>query len=237
MRRFSLKPRRLAEPPRGVGAALLLVAVYAGLASITRLMSYHVDGFTMFWPANGAVVVAMLILPYRSCLAVLLTCFSINMGLNLLTNYAVFDSWVISGLNIFVSYMTAVLTRRLCGATTDLSRLRRLAVFAPVAFLSAGLEAGVGEVIFPTGKVIAEVLHDWLQWALCDGLGLLLSTPAILLSFKNYREADRSEASSLERWGLVVGAALFTMSSFAFLQTPYFLLIFPILGSRLNHSQ
>ena len=229
MRRFSPMPRRMAEPPRGIGAALLLVAIYAGLASITRLMSYHVDQFTMFWPANGAVVVAMLILPYRSCLAVLLACFSINIGLNLLTSYPVFDSWVVSGLNIFVSYLTAVLTRRLCGATTDLSRLRRLAVFAPIVFLAAGVEAAIGETIFPASPSIGVLLHDWLQWALCDGLGLLLSTPAILLSFKNYREADHSEASSLERWGLLLATALFTFGSFVLLKTPFFLLIFPIL--------
>jgi diguanylate cyclase (GGDEF)-like protein len=229
MRHFSLIPRRSAEPSRGVGAAVLLVATFAGLASITRLMALHVDQFAMFWPADGALVAALLILPSRLSLAVLACSFVINLGLNSLTNYPFDDSVVISGLNVFLSYLTAVLTRWLCGATTDLSRLRRLAMFAPVAFLSAGVEAGVGEAVNPADGPMAFVAHDWLQWTLCDGLGLLLATPAILLSFKTYREAGQYAASPGERWVLVCVTAALTVSSFAFLTSPLFLLIFPLL--------
>ena len=229
MRRFSFVPRRAAERPRGVGTALTLVVIYAGLAALTRVMSFHVNQFTMFWPANGAVVVALLILPPRACLSVVAACFGVNMTLNLLTNYPLLDSWVISSLNIFVSYLTAVLTRWLCGAVTDLSRLRRLAAFAPIVFLSAAVEAAIGEAMFPASPTLDGVTHDWLQWALCDGLGLLLSTPAILLSFKNYLDTDHAEAGPAERLGLAAAISVLTLTAFAFLKTPAFLLIFPLL--------
>jgi diguanylate cyclase (GGDEF)-like protein len=183
----------------------------------------------MFWPADGALVVAMLILPDRLCVAVLVMCFCVNVGLDQLENYTLADSYGLSGLNIFVSYLVAICTRRLCGATTDLSRLRRLAIFAAIVFVCAGVEAAVGEVVAPLGASMPTRLHDGLQWALCDGLGLILATPAILLPFKTYREADLYPASAGERWALVAAAALLTGSSFAFLQTPLFLLIFPIL--------
>jgi diguanylate cyclase (GGDEF)-like protein len=228
VRRFSFIARRSAEPPRGVGTALLLVAIFGGLACIMRLMSIHIDQFAMFWPANGALVVAMLILPYRTCLAVALLCILINIGLNLLTNYSIIDSLSLPAFNVFVSYLTAVLTRWLCGATTDLSRLRRLAMFAPIAFLSAGAEASLAESIFPFSASMPALLHDGIQWALCDGLGLLLSTPAILLSFKNYRGVDQYAARTAERWALLGGTALFTVASFLFLEPPFFLLLFPI---------
>jgi diguanylate cyclase (GGDEF)-like protein len=229
MRRFSLKPRRLAEPSRGLAAAALLVVVFVALASIIRLTSIRAGQLAMFWPADGALVVAMLILPSRRRLAVLACCFGFNVILDLQSKYPLLQAFGTSTLNILVSYLVAVLTRWRCGAATDLSRSRRLAVFAPIAFLSAGVEAAFGESVFPVSRSPLVAMHDALQWTLCDGLGLLLATPAILLWFKPYRHVDQYPASPLERWLLVSIAAAFTASVFLFLQTPFFVLIFPLL--------
>ncbi len=229
MRRFSGNMRRAAEPPRGWRTALLLVAVFAGLALTTRLASRNVAEFALFWPANGALVVAMILLPRRTCLVVVLLCVGINLALNVLANYTPFDNVICSLLNIFLSYLVAVLTRWLCGATTDLSRLARLATFAPIVFLSAACEAAIGEAISPAGSSFSAMLHDWLQWALCDGLGLLLATPAILLPMQTFRTKEQYPASLVERWLLLLAATTLTTVSFLFPQAPFFTLIFPLL--------
>jgi diguanylate cyclase (GGDEF)-like protein len=205
--------------------------VFAGLALVIRLLALFVDQASnpMFWPANGALVVAMLILPRRSCWLALLLCFGINLALNVFSRYSDFGSVLFSLLNILVSYMVAVLTRWLCGAKTDLSRLPRLAMFVPIVFLSTAIEAAIGELILPPTPSFWGILHDWQQWTLCDGLGLLLATPAILLPLKNDRNAESYSATPGERWALLLGAAALTLVAFLRPYNAFFLLIFPLL--------
>jgi diguanylate cyclase (GGDEF)-like protein len=205
------------------------VAVFAALALVTRLLCLDPDQSTVFWPANGALVVAMLLLPARLCLPALLACFGINLALNAFTNYTAFDSAVYSVLNIVGSALVALATRRFCGATTDLTRVRRLATFGCIAFLSAALEATLGETIDPSGTTGSAVMKDWLQWIMCDGLGFLLATPAILLSVKNVGSGDVCHAGWKERWLLLVGTTAITTVSFLFAHSPAFMLIYPII--------
>ena len=229
MHRLRWQLRRSAEPPRGFGNASLLVAVFAALALVTRIFCLDENQSTSFWPANGALVVAMLILPWRGCLLVLLSCFCVNIAVNMLTEYVVFDSCLYSVLNIATSYIVALQTRWVCGATTDLTRFRRLSRFGCIAFLSAAIEAAVGETIAPNGGTIADALGDWLQWTMCDGLGFVLATPAILLSLKNFDSGHPCPAGSLERWSLLMATAGLTMASFLFPHSPSILLIYPLL--------
>ena len=144
MNRSWWTPRRAAEPHRGFATAYLLVAVFAALALIIRLSCLDQNQSSAFWPANGALVVAMLIMPWRACILVLLSCFAVNIAVNMFTDYTAFDSCLYSVLNIFSSYLVALQTRWVCGATTDLTRFRRLGSFACIAFLSAAIEAAIG---------------------------------------------------------------------------------------------
>jgi len=229
MRRPRWTPRRAAEPARGLGTALLLVGLFTALALVTRILCLDPNQSTAFWPANGALVVAMLMLPGRFAVLVAALCFCANIALNLLTEYTAFDSILYSVLNIFSSYCVAMLTRWRCGARTDLSRVRRLARFAAIAFVSAALEAAIGDTVSLGGAKPAVVFNDWLQWTLCDGFGFLLSTPAILLCLKNSEGEYPSEAHRLERWLLLGATAGLTVSSFCFAHAPFFLMIYPAL--------
>jgi diguanylate cyclase (GGDEF)-like protein len=205
------------------------VVVFATLALVTRLFCLDPNQSTAFWPANGALVVAMLLMPTQTCLLVLLVCFVINIALNLFTNYTAFDNAVYSILNIVSSAVVALQTRWFCGATTDLTRFRRLATFWWIAFLSAALEATVGETIDPSGTTRSAVLKDWLQWTMCDGFGFLLATPAILLSVKNFADGYVCDAGWTERWLLLISTAGITTVSFLFAHSPSFLLIYPMI--------
>ncbi len=172
----------------------------------------------------------MLIMPWRACILVLLSCFAVNIAVNMFTDYTAFDSCLYSVLNIFSSYLVALQTRWVCGATTDLTRFRRLGSFACIAFLSAAIEAAIGETIAPVGPTLAASLSDWLQWTMCDGFGFLIATPAILLSVRNFgSEVPSARAVRLERWLLILSSAALTAVSFLFAHSPLFFLIYPLL--------
>jgi hypothetical protein len=55
-------PARAAERSRGAAAAAMLVLVFALLGLNTRLLCADADGYSSFWPARAAVVVALLTL-------------------------------------------------------------------------------------------------------------------------------------------------------------------------------
>ncbi len=216
-------------PPDRLRAAVLLVAVFTGLMLITRLACIDPHKSTVFWPANGVLVVALLSLPWRLSAPVLAVCLFLNLVVNVFSSFSVLDDILYSFLNIVVSLVAALLTRNVCGARIDLSRFRRLLAFGIVAFVSAGLEATLGELIDPGGTTRAMVLSDGLQWTLCDGFGLLISTPAILLWLVGTDDACPCEAGRSERWFLLVATACLTAASFSVTHSPTFMLIYPLL--------
>lgn len=194
---------RAAEPTRGARVAILLIVLFAGLGIVTRLLCEDQVGYSSFWPANAAIVVAILMLPRRLSLATTAACLVANLVLNRLTFYSPSESLLFSSLNLGAGYLAAFLTRSLCGATSDLTRFRRLATFAWISFASAGLEAAVGEMYLSVDPLGGSLLGSWLQWTLCDGLGLLLGTPAILLIVKHLGVKSSANAGPVERWILL----------------------------------
>ncbi len=227
--RLRWRPYRSAGRAHGLPMAALLVAAFIVLALIARLACLDPNHNTVVWPANGVLAVALMILPGRLSAPVVATCFLLNAALDLATGYTVFDSVFYSCLNVLVSALVAILTRSLCGATTDLSRFRRLATFGTIAFASAALEAALGELVEPGGNVGVQVLNDWLQWTLCDGFGFLITTPALLLSLGRVPGAYPCDAGRVERWLLLAGAAALAAMSFRLPQSPSFMLIYPLL--------
>ena len=128
-----------------------------------------------------------------------------------------------------LSFAVALCTRQLCGAATDLTRFRRLASFGCICFLSAAVEAAIGETVTPYDGSPAAEVNDWLQWTLCDGFGILFATPAILLALKNFRSHTPHDARRVERWLLLAVGVSLTTISFLFAHSPTFFLIYPSL--------
>jgi diguanylate cyclase (GGDEF)-like protein len=220
---------RKTEPRRGCPTAVLLTCIFTALALFTRLVCQDSEGSTSFWPANAALVVAILILPPRLSALTCLACFCINLALNALTEYLPANSLLFSSLNIAVSFLAAFLTRSLCGAATDLSRFRRLATFGAIAFFAAGVEAAIGVLPEQTLPSDPPIWLDWLQWTLCDGFGLLIATPAILLAIRSRQADDMASGGRGERWVLLLGSACVTLAGFYFAHAPLFLLVYPLL--------
>ncbi len=219
---------RPAAPAHGLRTALLLTATFIALAFVTRLLCLDEQQTTVFWAANSAMVVALLILPWRYASLVLGLCFGANMVLNLLTTYTLRNSFLYCTLNVLLSVGVAFFTRRHCGATTDLSRPRRLGTFVVISLAGAGLEAVSGKLL-GSGIATSVDVNDCLQWTLCDGFGLLIATPALMLCFSSQTLRAQGDARPIERWLLLGGAVLLTFVSFVFSRSPSFFLVYPLL--------
>jgi signal transduction histidine kinase/CheY-like chemotaxis protein len=132
-------------------------------------------------------------------------------------------------LNSVLSVLAATLIRRFCGAATDLSRLHRFATFCVIAAASAAFEAVLGELVDGLFAGARISFSDWAQWTLDDGLGLIISTPAMLLILKGKRNAAILSTGLLERLALLVLTTGVTIAAFLSPRSPAFLFIYPLL--------
>ncbi len=219
---------RNAEPKRSLGTAAGLVSAFVALAFITRLLCQDPHSNSAFWPANAAMVVALLVLPRGLGWLTCLTCFAANLCINEVTAYMPAENLSFSTLNVAVSLLAAFLTRSLCGATIDLTRFRRMFMFAGICFVSAGAEAALGHLL-PQAVPAEGGLANWFQWVLCDGLGLLLATPAILLATRTSQPFQVCDAMLGERLLLLAATLALGIVAFSFGDSPVFLLVYPLL--------
>jgi signal transduction histidine kinase/ActR/RegA family two-component response regulator len=227
---FRLRLFRSAEPPRDVATAVCLWVVYLLAAFGVPFLCSDPSGSSSFYPANGVLVAAILILPRRMSLWFCAACLALNLANNAFEHLDLPHSLLYAGLNQALSFGTAMLTRSFCGAAVDLSRVRRLARFVAIVLLCAGVEAAIGQSasVFLDGTH-AFFLRAWLQWAAEDGLGLLIGAPAVLLHLKRKRAVYASEATPLERWLLVALAAAVSVMAFSQHQSFALVLIYPLL--------
>ena len=221
---------RYGENLRGVRTALALLVVYVALGLIVTDLCQDSLGDASFWPANGAVVAGILVLPRRMGWAFCAACLAVNLLENAYGKVSLDHNLLYSALNVGLSFTAAFLTRNICGAATDLSRIRRLSQFAVISIVSAGAEAAIGDIVRRVREGPGfDAFSDWLQWTGCDSLGLLIATPAILLALKSRRAMYATEAGQLERWLLLAvtgGVAVLGLSQSHSL---WILLLYPLL--------
>jgi len=227
---YRLRLYRPAEPARGVATAAALLAVYAIASMVCSLLCKDASGSAAFYPANGVIVAALLVLPRRLSLLFCLACFGFNLAVNAASHTDVAHSLLYALLNQALSLGVAALIRTYCGAAADLSRIRRLFTFAVIVIVAGTLEAGVGQAIC----VIIEgnhrdFLQNWLQWAAEDSLGLLIATPAVLMPLKSGRAIYASDATRKERWLLLGLAVALSLIAFSAAHSVAFVMIYPLL--------
>lgn len=219
---------RAAEPDRGPWVAALLVLMFATMVLVTRLFCADSSGYTSFWPANAAMVGALLTLRLRYAIPVLIGCFSLNFGLNRLGFLSPDESLLACITNVVQAVLVAFLTRRYCGALTDLTRLRRFATFTLIAFGATAADSAVGvgiEKLFLHDD--NSVVREWVQWMLCDMLGLLLATPVVMLVIRHIGKKWLVTRALIEPATLMGLTVILTIVSFLPSRSPLFLLIFP----------
>jgi signal transduction histidine kinase/ActR/RegA family two-component response regulator len=228
-RRFSFQIYRPSQPVRGWGTAVALVAVFTFLALAIRIFCRNGEASVAFWPPNGALVVALIVLPKRLSISVLAVDFAINMVINLICNYDLNLTISTAVMNALLSVLLAVLIRKFCGAATDLSRVRRLATFVGLAIAAAALEAAIGLAWASMSPNQELSLFRWFWWTLGDALGLVVGTPAVLFWVKNKRYVKFSGASLMERLFLFVATVSVTVIAFLQSHSDLYIFVYPLL--------
>ncbi|MFZ2030092.1 MAG: EAL domain-containing protein [Vitreimonas sp.] len=194
--------------PAWAHVALFALCMALGFWSVERYNGVVV------WPANGVLVAAALLLPRRQAIAVLSICFAINVAGNVIRHDASHMVWINAALNMGEALLCAVLVRRFCGATLDLRRPVRLARFAlciaPCIVLSGLI--GVSLKVAPA----SEFLMNWQYWFTIETLGILMTTPAMLLLARASAFRAEYDRSVSEKVGLLI--ALVVIATFAFAQ-------------------
>jgi signal transduction histidine kinase/CheY-like chemotaxis protein len=210
-----LRLYRPADPPRGLPAAAALFLAYVAIELCIWLFCRDISDAVAFFPSNGVLLAAILVLSPQLGLGFCLACFAVDITHNWIGRIDLTHALLFSSLNQALAFGGAMLTRTFCGAALDLSRARRLFIFSLIAGVSAGLEALIGQILASLmDGSFADFAHAWLQWTLEDGLGLLIATPAALLPFKQKRLFHTAAAPPLERFLLLALTVILTIVAF-----------------------
>ncbi|MFT8776113.1 MAG: diguanylate cyclase [Gluconacetobacter liquefaciens] len=217
----------------------MLVAVFGLSCLISRFFVTDAFGYSSFWPPNAAMLVALLSLRPRMAALVLVACLALNFEINSFAGgLSPTESFLACALNVVQVLVAAPMTRRFCGATIDLTRPRRFAAFTIIALLSAAIEAAIGVAIeyMLLGDATPPV-REWMQWVLCDALGLLLATPAVLALLRYARPGQVVWRVEKENVALLVSCIVLTILSFAWGRSPLFLFLYPALAMLAFHAR
>ncbi len=203
--------------------------VFCASAFLSRAFCTDTDGNEGFWPANGALVVAWLLLPVRWSALVTLFCLAFNIWVNQAGGFALRQNVLYSALNSEVALVTAVFVRLFCGAALDLSKFRRFATFAVCAAVAAASEALIGELLDGDAANLKAMAQSWLQWTLSDALGLVISTPPLLLAFKSATYDSLFTSGPVEKITLCGLTILVASATFGASGTTAYLTVFPMM--------
>lgn len=203
-----------------------LWAAFAGSVAVSVLLSRHGGHGAALWTANGFLVSALLILPRRYAIAVLVACAVSQATIVALAGDGLVRILVATTVNIGDCLLTAWLARRYCGINArrlGLVRLMRILVLAAIPAAFAGsLAAALAYPLF-SHRTFANTFSDWMVSSM---LGVTMVLPAVLLATRHarYREFYRPW---WEIVGLFSGLAGLTALVFFQAQLPILFVVFP----------
>lgn len=184
------------------------VALFVASLGLSHACQY-LFGAVAVWPANGVLAAGLLLLERRKAIIVLAACVGLNLAFDILIRARGLDTALtFSLLNAAEAIVVALIARRFCGAALQLGRPVRLARFALLAAAPA--------------VVLAALLGLWLiqispelfnlyfaSWVSVELLGCLVVTPAIVILSQRALPQGEHQASLVEGYLLIGGAALF----------------------------
>ena len=216
---------RKGEPRRGWRDAAVLFAVYALTLCAGVVWSRSVDNSTVFWAANGVLAAGLLLLRPRLGWAFVAACISLNLAVNVVSGLPANLNLAFTALNLGFSVVIAFLVRTFCGAALDLGRLRRFLPFVALVGAAAVAEGMIGAAF--TSPTYTQWSIIWPRWAACDGVGMVLALPAVLLMMRRINPLYSGAAGPVERAALLIGLGALTAGTFAWSGAPLILLIYP----------
>jgi two-component system, sensor histidine kinase len=206
-RLFRQDAGRVAGPPAWVYIALFALCIAIGNWSSARY------GAVVLWPANGVLLAALLQLHKRPAIGVLAACFAINLVGNQLRDDPTRMVVLNAALNLCEVLIAGVIARRFCGAALDMRRPARLARFVFLAAFPAVLLSAV-IAIFAAGIPPSLFPASLKTYFAVETLGILMTTPTLLLIARSHRFATAEDARTWEKMALIGGLAVLTAAVF-----------------------
>lgn len=215
--------------------SLLASALVFGLAYLSIQLTREAERFAAIWPVNAALLV-LLLRSRPGRWPVLLTAGYLgNILADYLCGYGLVSAFPLAACNTAEIAICAYGLVAVCGsvpggADIDLTRSRDFSAFAVLCTAGALLSAGLAAAWMALAGAPLR-LHEFVTWALADGLGLFVLTPALLLITDTERRAEAVSALATGHRGpLAILAALLLISVFgpshsAFLLAPPLLVL------------
>ena len=225
-RLFRHEAGREAGPPPLAYVVLFMACLLLGQWSAS---TFHA---IIVWPANGVMLAALLQLRRSKAVAVLLTCFALNLASNALRGDPMLILLINAALNMGQVLVAGLLVRRIGGAALDMRRPRRLIAFAllaaaPAVVLSTTLSITAGVWLRGYSPIYAAFV--WRHMFAMELLGLLIVTPTLLLLARAHRFREEGTARPLEAVGLLLVLAVTIGWVFSQPATMAFVVLPPIL--------
>jgi diguanylate cyclase (GGDEF)-like protein len=199
----AIPPERIAAVPGP------LLALIVGLTMVALSLSVvWVDTTSTaagFWPPAGASVAALAVLPARRWGWVALAVFA-NGLIGIALGAFGPPTGLMWGIANCAEPMAAVGLMRAAGRSTLLTRARFLAVFVMCAVVIGPLIGATIGTLGAFDEPGQRTLSAWLEWAVGDGLGVLIVTP-LLLTFTQARRVAASRTAGVMRSTVVAAAA------------------------------
>lgn len=209
------------------------VAIYAAV-SLTR----NAESVAVIWPANGILLAGLLSLG-RSKARALLIAAALPIGAlsYLLNGDPLGLAMAFPLINAVETLCAFYLLRAACGSRVVFTRLWTVAHFIAISFVTPIVPAIVGAAL-TTGAFDAEWSAALTTWYLADSLGLLVTTPAILL-IRDRSGGGTRRAEPRVVWSHALLLVAVTAMTFGQSEYPLLFLIIPVsvliafrLGSR-----
>lgn len=137
------------------------------------------EGIAIFWPPNGILLAALLLVPRRDWPLHLAMAVLAEIAADLPT-FTLAQALGFAAVNLFECLLAAWLLQRVARPFA-LDRLRHVAAFGLILIFASGLAALLGAAIYSLSIPTTTPYWDfWVIWWLGDGLGVLLVTPLLL---------------------------------------------------------
>ena len=210
-----------------------MAGAFAAAYLVVTLFAYQWTtgsaSLAIFWPCNGILAAALLLLPRGPALAVVVVAAAVDF---ISTCYVgrtpIGPAVLISVMDISEAFLAALLIRRIGGAALNVTDLRRLGAIIFLAILPATLAVGTIGAMFFSLSFHQHFASQWPKLVASDFLGMVIGAPTSLMIARMKRFDFGGTDNRFERVGLLALLLVVTVVVFAEPKGTAGLVIFPL---------
>ncbi|MFO0866266.1 MAG: MASE1 domain-containing protein [Gemmataceae bacterium] len=162
-----------------ISVALFSVA-YAGAASLGMLFRTTPENFAIFWPPNGVLVGALLVVSRNRHVVYLAASAAMSFVVNLAFGHDVAPTGAFTAVNVAESYAAARLISWLGGEPFRMDRASRVFLLFVIAVVICSFTGSIGGLVVYYGLGAPDLWSAMVMFGMADALGIMIFAPLIL---------------------------------------------------------